>query len=345
MAKRNIVVIGASAGGFAVIKELIAGLPANSDLIILIVWHISPEVRGILPHVLNQNSKIYAAHGIDNEVLTPGRIYIAPPDRHMIVDGEVIRITKGPKENRFRPAIDPLFRSAAYFHGPRVIGVVLSGALDDGTAGLWTIKKNGGLAIVQDPQEAEVDSMPRSAIEGVTIDHITQVHMMPSLIMRLSMEDVPEVIQLPIDQERTKTEIRIAMEENEKYNVLKQGQLTQFTCPECHGVLVSIVDGGRSRFRCHTGHAFSADSLLTSITENVEERLWTAIRSMQETVFLLNHMGDHFSEANQPKLAALYFKKAKSTERRISLARQAVMQHELLSARTMKSDVQLEKGE
>src|SRR3954468_6912449 len=171
MEKRNIVVIGASAGGFEAIKQLTATLPPDLDATIFIVWHMSPDIMGLLPQVINRQKTILASNAVDNEPIVSNRIYIAPPDHHLLLEEGVIRVTKGPKENRFRPAVDPLFRSAAYVYGTRVIGIVLSGALDDGSAGLWTIKSRGGLAIVQDPNDAEVSSMPEHALEAVEVDY------------------------------------------------------------------------------------------------------------------------------------------------------------------------------
>jgi two-component system chemotaxis response regulator CheB len=175
MEKTNIVVIGASAGGFEAIRALISSLPPDLDAAIFIVWHMSPDIRGVLPQVINRHKTIMASHAIDNEPIVYNRIYVAPPDRHLVIENGFVRVTRGPKENRFRPAVDPLFRSAAYTYGPRVIGIVLSGALDDGTAGLWTIKSRGGIAIVQDPADAEVPSMPENAIKAVDVDYLVPV--------------------------------------------------------------------------------------------------------------------------------------------------------------------------
>jgi len=162
LGKRNIIVIGASSGGFEAIRQLVAALPADLDAAIFIVWHMSPDVTGILPQVINRQKTLLATNAVDNEPIANNRIYVAPPDKHLLLDNGIVRVTRGPKENRFRPAVDPLFRSAAYIYGPRVIGIVLSGALDDGTSGLWTIKSRGGIAIVQEPAEAEVPSMPEN---------------------------------------------------------------------------------------------------------------------------------------------------------------------------------------
>ncbi|HEU0065571.1 MAG TPA: chemotaxis protein CheB, partial [Flavisolibacter sp.] len=193
MDKKNIIVIGASAGGFQAIKQLIASLPADLDAAMFIVWHMAAEVKGILPHVLNRLQTIRVEHAVDKEPISFNRIYIAPPDRHLIVENGFVRITRGPKENRFRPAVDPLFRSAANSYGSRVIGIVLSGALDDGTAGLWTIKNYGGTAIVQDPNDAEVPSMPENALAAVNVDYCVPISEMGSLLVRLSGETATEM--------------------------------------------------------------------------------------------------------------------------------------------------------
>src|SRR3954469_7990145 len=176
MAKRNIIVMGGSAGSFAAFKTIAAGLPADLDASIFIVWHMAPELRGILPETLNRHGNIRAVEAHDRQPIEPGRIYVARPDHHLVLDGDLVRITRGPKENRFRPAVDPLFRSAAFAYRQRAIGVILSGSLDDGTSGLWTIKHYGGLAVVQDPSDAEFASMPESAIREVDVDHIVPVN-------------------------------------------------------------------------------------------------------------------------------------------------------------------------
>ncbi|HTD92609.1 MAG TPA: chemotaxis protein CheB, partial [Chitinophagaceae bacterium] len=164
-----LIVIGASAGGFEALKTLVQNLPADFPAPIFVVWHMSPDVPGILPQVLNKQNSIYAASAYDMEPIQKNRIYVAPPDRHLLIDRGFVRVTNGPKENRFRPAVDPLFRSAAYVYGPRVIGIILSGALDDGTSGLWNVKRSGGTTIVQDPLDAEVASMPANAMREVRV--------------------------------------------------------------------------------------------------------------------------------------------------------------------------------
>ena len=331
MEKRNIIVIGASAGGMEACRTIIQQLPPYIDASIFIVWHMSPDIRGVLPLVLNKVNSIYAANAYDNEPIKPNRIYVAPPDHHLLIEEGKVRITKGPKENRFRPAVDPLFRSAAYTYGTRVIGVILSGGLDDGTAGLLTIKAHGGLAVVQDPYDAEVPSMPRNAMGEVAVDYVVRVAEMSNLLSTLVKQEVEVNNETMKEDKKTATEIKIAGNASAfEEGIMNFGQLTPFTCPECHGVLTKLMDGKRARYRCHTGHAFSADSLLASITENIEDSLYNAMRGIEESMMLLNHVGDHFAEANHPKLAALYFQKAKEAQKRVQLVREVVLSHEQL---------------
>ncbi len=171
MARKDIVVVGASAGGMGALEKLAAGLPQGFPAAIFVVWHLSPGIRSMLPRVLERASRLPADYPDDGDRIEPGRIYVAPNDHHMLLEKGYIRVTRGPKENRFRPAIDPLFRSAAYMYGPRAIGVVLTGALDDGTSGLWAIKLRGGTAIVQDPEDAQHRSMPLNAVQNVDVDY------------------------------------------------------------------------------------------------------------------------------------------------------------------------------
>ncbi|QJD81591.1 chemotaxis protein CheB [Spirosoma rhododendri] len=333
MEKRNIIVMGASAGGIEAFQHFIACLPTDLDAAIFIVWHMAPTVHGILPQLLSRFTAIPAAHAYDNEPVQTNRIYVAPPDHHMLVENGHIRITHGPKENRFRPAIDPLFRSAAYAYGNRVIGVLLSGALDDGTAGLWAIKHRGGLALVQDPQEALVAAMPENAIRQVAIDYVLPVAQLATQLVQLVGEDVSETPQVSMEEnQKIKTEIRIAADETALgLNLSEYGQPTRYACPECHGVLTQIKEGPLARFRCHTGHAYSVDTLLAAITEQIEDNLYGAVRGVDESVILLNRLGDKLADANQPKQAGTYFQKAQEALRRGEIIRQAIRSHEPLS--------------
>lgn len=354
MSDQNIIVVGASAGGFEALKTLIGGLPADLPASVFIVWHMAPDIRGILPQVLDRFHRLPVAHAYDGQPIERGHVYVAPPDRHLLIEDGRMLLTRGPKENRFRPAVDPLFRSAAYCHGPNVTGIILSGALDDGTSGLWTVKNQGGTAIVQDPKDAEISSMPENAIREVKVDYIVPVAEMPELIVRLLTEreglrDRQEEGQRGRDAELSKqlaTEISIAAEDDAlALTVMQFGDLTPYTCPDCHGVLSMLREGGRMRFRCHTGHAFTPDVLLAAVTENIETSVWNAIRGVDESIMLLDHLGDHFAEENEPKLAALYFKKANDAKARNQLLRDAVFSHEQLNADSLRHAVEDENGE
>ncbi|HYP50094.1 MAG TPA: chemotaxis protein CheB [Pyrinomonadaceae bacterium] len=339
MAKRDIIVIGASAGGYEALKILVSGLPADLPASVFVVWHMSPEIReSVLPYALQKAGNLPAKQAVDGEEIKPGQIYVAPPDFHLLLESDRVRVTKGPKENRFRPAVDPLFRSAAYNFGSRVVGIVLSGALDDGTAGLWTIKYRGGTVIVQDPLDAEFPSMPKSAMREVKVDYCLPVSEIAGILTGLTAEQAEEALDIDMKEDaKIKTEIGIAAEDYAfERGVMNLGELSPFTCPECHGVLLKLKDGKIVRFRCHTGHAFSTDSLLTSVTESVEDSMWNAIRVMEESVMLLNHIGNHLTENEQNDLAELYFTKAREAENRVNIMRQAVFNHEHLNAEKLR---------
>jgi two-component system chemotaxis response regulator CheB len=337
MTPRRIIAIGASAGGFEPLRGIVASLPEDLSAAVLIVIHVAPDSPGLLPGILRGASKLPVAHAIDGEVLHERRIYIAPPDRHMILDGEVIRLTRGPKENFSRPAIDPLFRSAAQVYGRRAIGVVLSGRLDDGTAGLWTIKKRGGVTVAQDPREASHPSMPRNACSYVKVDHTLPAAEIAATLISLttrapSREDSSVTREIEI-------EIAIAKGGNALgLGVMDLGPITPYTCPECHGVLVELREGGMPRFRCHTGHGYSLNSLLSEVTGYVETSLWNATRAIEEGILLMQHASRHLLEKGNRAGAKLLATKAKSTEARAQLLRNALNEPEAVSLDLLDED-------
>lgn len=337
MPGRDIVVIGGSAGGIEALQRLTASLPADLPAAVFVVLHTHPTSPGYLPQILARSGPLPAAHAEDGEPIAPGRIYVAPPDHHLLLEDGQTRLTKGPKENRSRPAVDPLFRSAAYFHGPRVIGVVLSGMLDDGTAGLWTIRDRGGRAVVQAPEDAQFPSMPESALRHVQVDYRVPATAMGPVLAGLVAEPVPER-EFHVPSERLQAETRIAMEDSALgLGILKLGELSPFVCPECHGALVQLQEGGMLRFRCHTGHAFSASSLLAMMTESVEESLWSTMRGIEESAMLLQHLARHLSETEAGELAARFEEKAREIRRRAEQIKQLAFQHEQLSEEQLRS--------
>jgi two-component system chemotaxis response regulator CheB len=298
MPAKHIVVIGASAGGIETLRELVRDLPADFPAPIAIVLHTAPQSPSILHEILSRSGALPAIAPRDRERLSPGKIYVAPPDYHLLVEPGVVRVVKGPRENRFRPAIDPLFRSAAQVFGPAAIGVILTGSLDDGSTGLWTIKQLGGVAIVQDPDDALVPSMPRSALETVNnVDYVVPLGGIAPLLTRLtSVEAVGGTVAVP---EHVAIEVKIAKEEDPvKSGVHQLGSPSPIACPECHGVLLELKEANRVRFRCHTGHAYSAESLLAEINASIENALWNAIRSMQEGSLLMRQMTEHYERTH-----------------------------------------------
>jgi two-component system chemotaxis response regulator CheB len=335
---KDIIVIGASAGGIEALQVLVGGLPKEFEASIFAVLHTSPQSPGILDAIFTRAGSLPATNARDNEKILPGHIYVAPPDHHLLIEPGRVRVTKGPKENRFRPAVDPLFRSAAQSYGPRVVGIILTGGLDDGTAGLWAVKQLGGTAIVQDPEEALVPSMPASAIKHVKVDHILPLGEIAPLLVRLTSTPAEEegAYRMPEEME---IEIRIAKEaEAIGAGVKTIGEPSSYACPECHGVLLQLKEEDRIRFRCHTGHAYSADSLLAEITERIGESLWTSIRSIEEGVMLLRYMAHQAREHNGGS-AELFQKKAEEAQRRADVVRQVVMNHEKLSEAKLEQDI------
>jgi two-component system, chemotaxis family, protein-glutamate methylesterase/glutaminase len=272
VANRNIVVMGASAGGLSALNRITKQLPDNLNAAVFIVWHVSPYSTSLLPDILSRSGKLEAKHPADGESIQKGKIYVAPPDRHLLLEAGRIRVAKGPKENRFRPAVDPLFRSAAYAYGARVVGVVLTGALDDGTAGLWAIKDRGGIAVVQDPAEAEQPSMPSSALNNVQIDYCLPISEIPPLLVTLTQQTVEQAGPPVSKQLEIETKIALGADSAE-LDVTQLGKISEFTCPDCHGSLTRINNGNLQRFRCHTGHSFSNGNLLAELTDSVEQSL------------------------------------------------------------------------
>ena len=277
----HLVVVGASSGGIEAVSQVVAGLPPDLPAPICVVLHVAPESPGVLHRILASAGRLPAEIAEDGDRLQPGRIYVAPSDHHLLVEPGTLRVTRGPRENRFRPAIDPLFRSAAQVYGPRTIGVVLTGLLDDGSAGLWTIKQLGGVAIVQDPNEATFPSMPLNALRTVEVDYAVRLADIAPLLVRLTGVSVHERPR----RAHREVEVEVAIAKGGdagRHGVQTLGQPSEFACPECHGVLLEVVEGSQVRYRCHTGHAFSAMSLVAETQASMERALWTAVRALEE---------------------------------------------------------------
>jgi len=293
MSARQIVVVGASSGGIEALRALAAELPSDFPAPICIVLHTSPHSPGLLPEILNRVSTLGVEMARSGRRLQRGRVYVAPPDCHLLVEPGRLRVTRGPRENGFRPAIDPLFRSAARVHGPATIGVVLTGNMDDGTAGLWAVKQLGGIAIVQDPEDALFPALPRNAMQHVNVDHVVPLRDIAPLLTRLVATPVEHRGEITVP-DHLDVEVRIANEQNALDAGLERiAEPSTYACPECHGVLFQLSEGGRLRFRCHTGHAYSVDSLLAAIGEATQDSLWNCVRALEEGALLIRQMADH----------------------------------------------------
>ena len=282
-----VVLIGASAGGVNALLEIAQALPRFFPAPICIVQHIGAN-PSVLPDLLRYRGPNHAMHAEDGQRLTPGTLYVAPPDRHMLLEGDRLRLTRGPKENHSRPAIDPLFRSAAVSLGPAAIGVVLSGQMDDGTAGLRAIKDCGGVAVVQDPQTAAEPEMPRSALRNVDVDHSVPVQEIPALLLRL-VEERRSTQRGPVP-EAVVREVAINRGESTMEDLQAIGASSSLTCPDCGGSLWEIREKKPLRYRCHTGHAYTSISLARAQLDASEHAIWGSVRVLREREMLLRRM-------------------------------------------------------
>jgi two-component system, chemotaxis family, protein-glutamate methylesterase/glutaminase len=301
VAGHDIVVIGGSAGGVEALRRLCMGLPRDLPAAVFAVIHISPTSRSVLPDLLSRAGPLPARHPSDAETIQPGTIYVAPPDFHMLVrDGHVI-LRRGPHENRSRPAIDPLFRSAAIAYRSRVIGTVLSGLLDDGSAGLIAIHACGGICVVQKPDDAMWPEMPRNALSHDHVDYSETVAELPGLLSRLVRE--PPGTMPPIPRHLI-LEANIAAREQAIVSDPNQvGRPSRLSCPQCGGVLNEVAEQGTTRFRCQIGHAFTAETLVAAQDEELDRALESALRMHRERVVLFRRMQEK-SEAQAMQHAA-----------------------------------------
>lgn len=322
---RNIVVIGASAGGVEALQYLFRSLPPDLPAVFLVVLHIPPYTPSALNAVLSRETSMPVLSVTEDQPLEAATVYVASADHHLVVVDGGLRVTRGPKECRSRPAIDVLFRSASVVHEERVIGVVLSGALDDGTAGLWAIKDRNGLALVQNPGEAGHDSMPKSAIQHVAVDFIGTVKELADEIAKQVRIEIKPRQEQPANN-RHLIESGISINGNGLgTGVMGLGQISNYTCPDCHGVLVQIKEGSIVRFRCHTGHAFSVKTLIADVNAAIDKGLWDTLRAVEERIMLLRQMADLAEDDGNPDNAERYRAQANKAERRLNPLRELVL--------------------
>jgi two-component system, chemotaxis family, protein-glutamate methylesterase/glutaminase len=319
MVDHRLVVIGASAGGVEALRRLFAALPGTFAGSICIVLHVPAHAPSVLPAILTRAGKLQTRHASDGDPLLPGGVLIGPPDHHLIVQDGCVRLWKGPQENRQRPAVDQLFRSAATAYGPSVVGVVLSGALDDGAAGLGAIKAAGGLAIVQSPGDAAVPDMPRNALEYVAVDYALPAAEIAGLLVQLvgtgasaahEAQEALSPIEAPADHPNPPN----PMEGH-------QPELAPVSCPDCHGSLWEFLDGELVRYQCRIGHSYSRQSLFAAHDESVERALWAGVRALEENAVLARRLWQEAQDRGHLHSARHYGQRLVRTEESIRVLR------------------------
>ena len=322
MTTRDIVVIGASAGGVQALTALVRELPPDLPAAIFVVMHVPPYAVSRLPEILSRACRLPAHHARHADRIQAGRIYVAPPDRHLLLRPGWVELSRGPRENHTRPAIDPLFRSAARAYGRRVVGIVLSGALYDGSAGLLAVQARGGVTIVQDPSEATVDSMPRSALRLVEADHVLPTAAIGPVLVSLAQESVrPERGERMADGEERLEKV-IEEHFSEQAGNGRVEEVTVYTCPDCGGVMWQAETGPPLRFRCHVGHAYAPEPLLSQKSEDVEAALWSCVRLLREKATLARQLATRSRGSNGGEAAARIEEQAELDERHAQVIRE-----------------------
>ena len=304
---KRVFVIGGSAGSIEALRNLLLALPRDFPAPILVVIHTPVDASGQLSWVFQRDSKLVVLAAANGEALKPAHVYIAPRNCHLTVENGEIRLLSGPLENRHRPAIDPLFRSAALEYGPAVVGIILSGYLDDGSLGLYEVKNCGGTAIVQDPDDAMAPDMPRNAQERVGPDYVVPIAELAPLMVRLANEPIHVVA--PKES--------YAMAEKKE----SPGNPSVFTCPECHGTLWEVDEGNTLRFRCRVGHSFTADSMLQDQSLDVERALWAALRVLEENTDLSVRMATRARHTGRVHAEKRYSERSEESRRNAVILR------------------------
>jgi len=302
------------------LRELFAALPADYRAAIFVVVHVAPETPSVLPAILDRLSALPVSVAKAGAPVRPGTAMIAPPDMHLLLDRDRVRLVNGPRENRHRPSIDVLFRSAAVAYGSRVTGVVLSGMKDDGAAGLWAIKRRGGAAVVQEPSDAEYPEMPRSAMDLVDVDACVPARDLASTLIRMAADSTAK----PNEAAPASIEAEARMIEQNDSSMAELdalGQRVPLTCPECGGALWEIQEGG-PRFRCHTGHAYSLATLADEQSMQLEAALWAALRRLEESERVAQRMASYARIRGNASLAAYHTDIATGTAAHAATLRQ-----------------------
>jgi two-component system, chemotaxis family, protein-glutamate methylesterase/glutaminase len=313
-----VLVVGASAGGVEALVTFVRALPADTRQAVCVVLHVSPAGTSAMPHILGRAARLPVHSPTDGDPLLGGHIYVAPPDRHLEVEPGRLRLTQSPRENGHRPAIDATMRTAAEAYDGTVVGFVLSGSRDDGTAGLLAIKRHGGSAVVQDPDEALYPGMPSNAIAHVNVDAVLPLAQMAGWLARHRPEGPPSPGGARVVDDPQTPSIGDPPRE--------EAAGTRFTCPDCGGVLFEQEEGRLTRFRCSVGHVFSIESLAAGQAHELEGALWTAVRALEDRAELLRQLSARAHGSGQQRAAGTFAAQADDAERRSGLVRDAIEQ-------------------
>jgi two-component system chemotaxis response regulator CheB len=296
----SIVVIGGSAGSLGPLQRIVGELPEQLPAAIFVTTHVPPDAVSAMPHILSRSGQMFATHAIDRAPISPGRIIVAPPNFHLAIEDGAMRVLQGPRENGQRPSIDVLFRSAANAYGNMVCGVLLSGTLDDGVAGLQAIRKAGGETMVQDPVDAMFPDMPRNALIARAAERAFPAEELADAIC--------EAVEKALSQSPT-VKNDVAPDEREI------GEPSCYTCPTCGGVLWEAQDGETLRFRCHTGHAFNVNAILSEQKSELEDSLWVAVRVIEERKKLLERLARRSKERGNEQTTERFIRQVEELQR------------------------------
>jgi two-component system chemotaxis response regulator CheB len=331
MANRDILAIGTSAGGFEALRFLAGEFSRDFPASVLVVIHLSIQFRSALDAILTRAGPLPASFAVDGEKLERGHVYIAPAERHLIVDSGHLRLGSGPRENNSRPALDPLFRSTALCCGPRTVGAVLTGTLGDGAAGLSALKQSGGITVVQDPSDAAFAEMPTTALIRSRPDHVVGLAGMPALFDKLVREPAGEAMPVASSLEY---EVNIASGGRGSMTEMDRiGRRSVLACPDCHGVMWEIDEGELVRYRCHVGHAYSAEIMSLALDENLKRAFGSALRALDERIALARKLEAQASTSGRTGIAESWAAKALEFEGEAEVIRDSIRRTDEIGAR------------
>jgi two-component system chemotaxis response regulator CheB len=316
------VAVGTSAGGVEALRTRARGLPRDFPAAVLVTIHLSSRPRSSLDEILTRDGALEASFARNGDAVRTGHIHIAPAGCHLIVDGERLVLGSGPRENNTRPAIDPMLRSAALCCGNRAIGVILTGTLADGASGLWAVKQAGGITVVQDPNDAAFPEMPRSALDHAVADHVARLAEMPELLQRLVRQ--PAGAATPVS-DRLRLEVDIARSGHSGMREMDRiGRRSTLTCPDCNGVLWEIDEGELVRYRCHQGHAYTAEVMEVALDDSLRHALGSALRGLEERIALIKKLHRQATGHSTTLVAQNWSDKADELEREAEVIRESI---------------------